>query len=41
MKNEYVFFLGGHDAEMMTIKELLTENKVPEENILDKNLKWL
>ncbi|MEW5842465.1 MAG: hypothetical protein AB1775_04300 [Bacteroidota bacterium] len=37
MKNEYVFFLGGHDAEMYEIKKILEENKI---SFFDNNLKW-
>jgi hypothetical protein len=37
MDKKYIFFLGGHDAEMITIREILTENNVP---FYDKNLSW-
>lgn len=35
--NKYVFFLGGYDAEMVTIKEILREKKIP---LFDKHLNW-
>jgi hypothetical protein len=37
----FVFLLGGHDLEMLTIKQLLIANGFSEEkNIADLNLKW-
>ena len=39
-KSKLIFFLGGHDAEMLTIKELLLNNQIPKESILDKDLNW-
>ena len=39
-KQNLIFFLGGHDAEMITIRELLHNNDISEQNIKDKNLKW-
>ena len=36
-KDKYIFFLGGHDLEMMTIREILEENN---QKYIDKNLKW-
>jgi hypothetical protein len=39
-KDILVFFLGGHDAEMDTIKSILIENYIKPENINDKNLSW-
>ena len=35
--DKLVFFLGGHDLEMLTIKELLDENGIP---YYDKGLSW-
>ena len=37
MKTKYVFFLGGYDAEMVTIKEILVSKKIL---LFDKNLRW-
>lgn len=37
MQKKYVFFLGGHDAEMLAIREILETNSVP---FFDKNLTW-
>ncbi|UCH96869.1 MAG: hypothetical protein JSV88_08460 [Candidatus Aminicenantes bacterium] len=34
---KYVFFLGGHDAEMITIREILDTKKIP---YFDKHLNW-
>jgi hypothetical protein len=36
-KNQKLFCLGGHDLEMLTIKQLLEENAQP---VLDKQLNW-
>ncbi len=35
--NQLIFFLGGHDLEMLTIRELLDENGIP---YYDKGLSW-
>lgn len=40
MKENYLFFLGGHDAEMFAIKEILIANRILKDHILDKNLSW-
>lgn len=37
MKKKYTFFLGGHDAEMVTIREILDAKKIP---YFDKGLTW-
>lgn len=37
MNKKYHFFLGGKDAEMMEIKKVLSENRIP---FSDKNLGW-
>ena len=37
MKTAYVFFLGGYDAEMVTIKEIFTSKKIL---YFDKELRW-
>lgn len=37
MQKKYIFFLGGHDAEMIAIREILERGKVP---YYDKNLTW-
>lgn len=37
MKKNYVFFLGGHDAEMRTIREILEAKK---KSYFDKHLNW-
>jgi hypothetical protein len=37
MKKKYSFFLGGHDAEMVTIREILDAKKIP---YFDKDLTW-
>jgi len=37
-KQNLIFFLGGHDAEMMTIRELLKDNAVPDKRIMDNKL---
>ncbi|MGD1007630.1 MAG: hypothetical protein ABR980_10410 [Ignavibacteriaceae bacterium] len=39
-KNKFVFFLGGHDAEMVTIQKMLADNNIPSGYIKDKNLQW-
>ncbi|MBZ0199781.1 MAG: hypothetical protein K8H86_07935, partial [Ignavibacteriaceae bacterium] len=39
-KNTLVFFLGGYDAEMVTIKNILLANGITKENIQDKELQW-
>ena len=36
-KNKYLFFLGGYDGEMVTIKELFETEKIPYK---DKELRW-
>jgi hypothetical protein len=36
-KNNYIFFLGGYDAEMVTIKDILKEKNL---SFFDNNLKW-
>ncbi|HED38145.1 MAG TPA: hypothetical protein ENI76_07870, partial [Ignavibacteria bacterium] len=36
-KENFIFFLGGYDLEMITIREILEEN---EQEYIDKNLKW-
>ncbi len=36
----YIFFLGGHDAEMDEIYKLLQENGIPKEKIHYKELQW-
>jgi len=36
-KQNYVFFLGGYDAEMVAIKEILDEKRI---SYFDKKLKW-
>ncbi len=36
-KDNFVFFLGGYDAEMVTIRQILKENKLP---FIDLQLKW-
>ena len=33
----FIFFLGGHDAEMLEIREILKQKEIP---FYDKNLKW-
>jgi hypothetical protein len=37
MKKKYVFFLGGYDAEMVTIKAIFGTEKIP---YFDKHLNW-
>ena len=37
MKKKYVFFLGGYDAEMVTIKAIFDSRKIP---YFDKHLNW-
>jgi hypothetical protein len=37
MKKKYIFFLGGYDAEMVTIREILGAEKVP---YFDRTLTW-
>ena len=37
MKEKYVFFLGGYDAEMVTIKAIFDREKIA---YLDKHLRW-
>jgi hypothetical protein len=37
VKTTYVFFLGGYDAEMVTIKELFASRKIP---FFDNHLSW-
>lgn len=37
MRGEHVFFLGGYDLEMVTIKQILEERK---ERFFDKHLEW-
>jgi len=37
MHKNYIFFLGGYDAEMVAIKEILNEQKL---TYYDNNLKW-
>jgi hypothetical protein len=37
MKKKYTFFLGGQDAEMVTIREILDAKKIP---YFDKGLTW-
>ncbi|MEM5777462.1 MAG: hypothetical protein QXJ06_03360 [Candidatus Aenigmatarchaeota archaeon] len=37
MNNDYVFFLGGYDLEMLEIKKILEENNC---KLYDKNLSW-
>ena len=39
-KDKFVFFLGGQDAEMVTIHEILEANGIPSENIKDQKLTW-
>jgi hypothetical protein len=40
-KTSFVFLLGGHDLEMLTIKQMLIENEFPDEkSIADNNLQW-
>ncbi len=34
---EYIFYLGGHDAEMCEIRSILEQNNLP---VYDKNLSW-
>jgi hypothetical protein len=36
-RNNYIFFLGGYDAEMVTIKDILKEKNL---SFFDNNLKW-
>ena len=37
MANNFIIFLGGHDAEMCEIKKILQENRI---RFYDKNLQW-
>jgi len=37
MNKQYIFFLGGYDAEMVAIKDILNEQKLP---YYDRRLKW-
>jgi hypothetical protein len=37
VKTNYVFFLGGYDAEMVTIKDIFVNKKIP---CFDKKLSW-
>jgi hypothetical protein len=37
MKREYIFFLGGYDAEMKTIKEIFDRDNIP---YFDNHLNW-
>jgi len=37
MQKKFIFFLGGHDAEMLTIRQILVERKIM---FHDKNLAW-
>ena len=37
MGSDMLFLLGGHDLEMITIREILEEKSIP---YVDKNLRW-
>ncbi len=37
-RERYAFFLGGHDLEMLTIRELVSE--ISPERLFDRNLRW-
>jgi len=38
--SNHIFYLGGHDAEMIAVKNLIIDYKIPNENIKDNDLKW-